>query len=447
MKAHVDKVWDVAYMVALGFVFLASVGMTFFSRKGERHKVLILDDGKNYYIWARSIVLDHDIDFRNDYQVMSASDSSPLPWESAVRTPAGYVVNKYPVGMAILETPGLLLGHLIARNVVHSSTDGVSPPYQIAVVWSLLVLYFGSFMLLYQAMLRLGVARRWGFGFCLTALLGTNLIYYMAKEPTMAHAAGAAVFNILLFLVARWGGAPARIRSAHGILLGALVGLLFLIRNTNVLLVPVLGVIVWRGRRISFRESIPILTGTASIAALQPISLWFLWGRLRFSTYFNESFTAGISGVVNALTSARHGLLVYHPWYAILLLLAAYGAFRLPQARRVCVAAIASFLLVAVANGTWWCWWFGHSFGNRAFIETLPSLSLVAALSVSRMSVGKKATIGLVVAMLAIVAVNVYLCVGYVLERFPHDGNHTVAQAYLWFLSHSPGSLIHRLLH
>lgn len=440
-----DKVWDAAYAVTLSLVFLASVGMTVISRTGARSKVLITSDGRNYYIWVRSIVLDRDIDFRNDYQVMYASDSLNLPPESAVRTPAGYVVNKYPLGMAILETPGLLLGHVIARYVVRSSTDGVSPPYQIAVVWSLLALYFGSFVLLYQAMLRLGVARTWAVGFCLTALVGTNLIYYVAKEPAMAHAAGVAVLNILLFLAARWGSAPARIHSAQGILMGALVGLLFLIRNTNVLLVPLLGVIVWSGRRISFRDAIPILTGAVSIAVLQPISLWFLWGRLRFSTYFNESFTSGMSGVITALVSARHGLLVYHPWYAALLLLAAYGALRLPQARRVCIAAIVSFLLVAVANGTWWCWWFGHSFGNRAFIEVLPLLSLAAAMSVSHLNVGRKATIALLTAMLVIVVVNVYLCAGYVLERFPHNGNHTVAQAYLWLLSHSPGSLINRL--
>ena len=445
MRSRSDRIWDRFYIVSLGLIFLASIGLTVLSLREGKNKVLILSDGKDYYMWARSILLDHDIDFGNDYQVMYGSDS--LPPEAAVRTPAGHVVDKYPVGMAILEMPGLLLGDVVARYVAHSPTDGVSLPYQIAVTWSLLVLYFVSFILLYLAMLRLGVARIWAVGFCLTALLGTNLIHYVAKEPTMAHAAGVAVLNILLFLAASWYGEHSRVRSAHGILLGALVGLFFLIRNTNLLLVPVLAAVIWTRRRVSIRETIPILVGAASIAALQPVSLWFLWGRLRFSTYFNESFTSGMSGVINALVSSRHGLLVYHPWYALLLLLAAYGAFRLPQARRVCIAAIVSFLLVAVANGTWWCWWFGHSFGNRAFIETLPALSLVGALSVSRLNPGRRAAVALVAAMLALVAVNLYLCAGYVLQGYPHDGNHTVAQAYLWLLLNSPASLIHRLAH
>lgn len=348
---------------------------------------------------------------------------------------------------AILETPGLPLGHVTVRYVVHAPTDSVSPPYQLAVAWSLLGLYFVSFILLYQAMLRFGVARIWAFGFCLTALLGTNLIHYVAKEPTMAHAAGVAVFNILLFLAVWWCGKHKRIRPAHGILLGALVGLLFLIRNTNLLLVPVLAAVIWSRRRVSLREMVPILGGAAIIAALQPVSLWFLWGRFRLSTYFNESFTSGMSGVVSVLVSARQGLLVYSPWYAALLLLAAYGAFRLPEERKVCIAAIVSFILFASANGTWCCWWFGHSFGSRAFIETLPLLSLVAALSVSRLNTGKGVTVVLVVAMLAMVTMNLYLWTGCLLKGYPQDGSHTVAQAYLWSFLHSPGSLINQLSH
>jgi hypothetical protein len=433
------------YMLALGLVFLASIGLTAVSLRQGKNKVLILSDGKNYYIWARSILLDHDIDFRNDYQVMYGLDS--LPPESAVRTPAGYVVNKYPVGMAILEMPGLLLGHVVARYVAHSPTDGVSLPYQVAVTWSLLVLYFASFILLYQAMLRLGVARIWAFGFCLTALLGTNLIHYIAKEMTMVHAAGVAVFNILLFLIVKWVVANQRIRVTHGFLLGGLLGLLFLIRNTSVLLVPVLAAVVWTRRRIAFSELMPILGGAAVVAALQPVSLWFLWGQLRFSTYYDEHFTSGLSGIVNALVSARHGLLVYSPWYAILVFFGVFGVIRMPRLRYIGAAAIASFVLMAVANGTWWCWWFGYSFGNRAYVEILPALSLAAALAVSWQNPRRRTTVALASVMLAAVALNLYLWAGYLLQAYPYDGSHTIGQAYLWLISHSPASLIHRLAH
>jgi hypothetical protein len=443
MRTSADKVWDMTYLLVLALVLLASLGVTVLSLTHGRNKVLIVSDGKSYYIWARSLLLDHDIDFRNDFQLIYPPD--PLPPESAVETPAGHVVNIYPVGMAILEVPGLLLGHVAARYVTHSPTDGVSLPYQVAVAWSLMALYFASFILLYRAMLNLGVTRVWALAFSLMSLLGSNLIHYVVKEPGMAHAAGVAVFNILLFLITRWSSEHRKIRPVQGILLGALVGLFFLIRNTNILIVPVLVAIVGTTRRVSFGEVVPILAGAAGISALQPVSLWFLWGRLRISTYVNESFTSGMSGVANTLLSPRHGLLVYHPWYAILFLLVVYAAIRLPQLRRVCIAAIASFLLMALANGTWCCWWFGDSFGNRAFIETIGPLSIAAALSASHLNLGKKATAALIAVMLALVAVNLYLWVGYLLQAYPFDGNHTVAQAYLWSFSHSLGFLLNRL--
>ncbi len=443
MNTGTSRIWDTVYFLVLGFVLIASVGLSVASLVYGDNKVLIQSDGKDYYIWARSILLDRDIDFRNDYQVMYAPDSTPP--DAAVRTPAGYVVNKFPMGMAILEMPGLMLGHFVARYVTHSPTDGVSLPYQVAVAWSLLGLYFASFILFYQAMLRLGVARVWAFGFCLTALLGTNLIHYVAKEMTMVHAAGVAVFNILLFLIVRWVGADERIRVVHGLLLGGLLGLLFLVRNTSVLLVPVLAAVVWARSRIRFSELMPVLAGAVLIASVQAVSLWFLWGRLRFSGYVSESFTSGVSGIVSTLMSARHGLLAYHPWYAILLLLSAYGVVRMPRVRLVCAAALASFLLMAIANGTWWCWWFGHSFGNRAFIETLPSLSIAAALVVSNLNLGRCAAVVLATLVVVVVLVNLNLWVGYLLQAYSPDGGHTIAQAYLWLLSRSPASLIRHL--
>jgi hypothetical protein len=445
LKFRVDGVWDTVYVLVLALVFVASVGLTLASLAYGENKVLILSDGKSYYIWARSLLLDRDIDFRNDYRILYGQEA--LPPEAAVVTPAGHVVDKYPVGMAFLEAPGFVIGHLTARYVARAPTDGVSVPYQIAVAWSLIVIYSISFFLLYCAMLSFGVMRTWAFGFCVTALLGTNLIHYVAKEMTMVHAAGVAVFNMLLFLIVKWVGANERIRVVHGLLLGGLLGLLFLIRNTNVLLVPVLAAAVWTRRRIRFNELMPMLGGAAVMTSLQPVSLWFLWGRLRFSTYFNESFTSGLSGVLNTLVSARHGLLVYSPWYAVMVFLVVYGVMRMPRSRCICAAVVGSFVLMAVANGTWWCWWFGYSFGNRAFVELLPALSLAAALTVSQRRASRKAATSLVFVMLAVTALNLYLWMGYLLHAYPYDGNHTVGQAYLWLRLHSPASLVQRLAH
>jgi hypothetical protein len=423
---------DRTFILCLLVVLVAMLGLTLLSRTHGRSRQLVVSDGKAYYAWARSILLDGDIDFRNDYHLIFPPDS--LPPEAARLTPVGLVVNKYPVGMAILETPGVLVGHLIANVLPGPAADGVSLPYQVAVVWSLILFSFFSFALLYRAMLLLGAERRWAGTFCLMMLLGTNLIRYVSREAAMAHAAGMAVMNVLLFLIARWGVERVRLRWYQGLAWGGLAGLLFLIRNTNILLLPVAAVLIWRQRRLTLPEAVPVVLGAAAISALQPLSLWLLWGTFRLSTYSGESFTAGLTGIIGALFSSRHGLFVHHPWYAALILLAGFAALRVARLRSLAAVVLGSVLLMTVANGTWHCWWFGHGFGNRAFIELLSPLSLVSALALSAIRPGKKLSMALLALAAVLVGLNFYLFIGYTLRAYPPDGSAGLGQVYSWGL-------------
>jgi hypothetical protein len=437
---HPSARWNVAYLVLLAVAFVASLSVSVMTMALGDNQELIVSDGKAYYIWVRSLMLDGDVDFEDDYRLVYPPD--PLPPESSVRTPRGHPVDKYPVGMAILETPGFLIGHLLGARLIRSARDGVSLPYQFSVAWSLMFLYFASFWLLFRALSNLGIATGWTFFFCGTTLLATNLIHYVMKEPAMAHGAGVALLNVLLFVIAPRDLSRSRPRLARAALAGALVGLSFLVRNTNSLLVPALVAVV-----CSRAKPTPVEWATAAVcavlvSALQPLSLWFLWGQLRLSTYFNESFTAGLRGVLSALASARHGLFLYSPWYAVLLALSVYLVVRSRDYRWVGVAAVASFAAACVLNGTWHCWWFGDSFGNRAFIETLVPLSVAAALAVTRTGLGPCWRRAVVVSASIAVVLNVYLWVGYVLHAYPANGLHTAAQAYLWLLKPASGFLL-----
>jgi hypothetical protein len=81
-------------------------------------------------------------------------------------------------------------------------------------------------------------------------------------------------------------------------------------------------------------------------------------------------------------------------------------------------------------------WWFGVSFGNRAFIEVLIPLAFSSALILDRLLGNRVERPGVFVPLatitLAFVILNFYLWVGYLLQKYPQDGSHTVAQAYLW---------------
>lgn len=390
---------------------------------------LIVGDGKQYYSWTRSILLDGDLDFRNDYRLLYPPE--PLPDEAERRTPRGLIVNKYPVGMALLETPGLLLGHAAARLLAGRPSDGVSAPYQVAVSSTLIGFILLGAYALFVAALRLGAAPLVAGPLVAAMLVGTNLWHYLAKEPAMPHGAGVAFGSLALCLLAGWNGPWEGIRRRQLLSLGACIGMLFLVRNSNVFLAPILGVLAFRTRSFSLRPVLLIAAPAAALAALQPLFFTLVWGEFRLSPYPGEPLAASWGGLVSSLFSARHGLLVYHPLYALLLGACAAGLLR-PATRALAAGALSAFGILLAINGAWWCWWFGDSFGNRGFVEALAPLTLVAALTLSPLAARRWGTAFLAAVLVLATLLNVYLWTGYVLKRFPQDGRHSSPQAWLW---------------
>lgn len=417
-----------AYLVVLVSLDVLSI------RTGRSGGALINGDAKGYYAWLRSIALDHDVDFRNDYALIYPPEPPPPIPEL---TPRGLVPDKYPIGVAIVELPGFVVGHLTAK-VLGFPANGVTTPYQIAVTLWLQLVCLGSLLSLWAAMVRVGAREDIAALGIASALLATNLIQYVAK-PAWAHGPGLAVLCLAYYLLvtARDTGAGRRMLA-----IGALLGLALIIRPSNVALAPFFLVAVL-DRRAHWRADLArIAAGALPMIALHVASFWALWGSVRLSGYAGEGFTAGWSGIVHTLFAARHGLFVYHVWYA-LALVACVAALTNPVTRRLAMGTLLSFVLMACINGTWWCWWFGDSFGNRAFIELIPALVVTVVLWLSHLAptMQRRAVRGFVGATVVLACVNLLLWTGYVLRRFPPDGTHSVAQAYLWPAFRSrPGS-------
>ena len=392
---------------------------------------LIASDGKQYYAWCRSILLDGDIDFANDYAVLYPPD--PPPPEASESTPTGRLVNKYPVGLAILQIPGFLAGHLGAA-VLRLPQDGVSVAYQVAVCLWLAVFALVGLWLLFRATRRMEGTPSVALLVCMASAVATNAVHYVAKEPGMAHAAGMALICGVVYDIFRARVSQGSVKLGRAFLWGCLLGLLLLLRNSNLFVFPFIAGLLHHRGTLRFRVLAAIGAGTALVGLLQPLSLYLLWGELRLSTYPSEGFTGGINGLWQTLCGHRHGLFIYHPWYMVLLIFTTMGLFK-QKARSVSAAALVSFALLVLANGLWHCWWFGDSFGNRAFVEILPILSIAAIATLSCMRDSRKRVAGLSGVLAFCCLLNMYLWAGYLLQRYPHDGSHTVAEAYGWCLS------------
>lgn len=391
---------------------------------------LVVGDATGYYAWLRSIALDGDLDFKNDYALLYPPD--PVPKEFERFTPAGVVRNKYPTGLAIFEIPGFVAGHLAALTL-RSAPDGASAPYQLAVtVWLQVLIVFG-FAMLWLALTRLGSDLAVSSILVASGLTATNLVNYAAKEAAMAHGAGAALLCLAFYSTVRARETERQTRWLT--VAGACMGLAFISRPTNAAFAPFFLPVLFPLIRNSLRNLASLTIPALGLLAIHVALTSALNGHLAFSGYEDESFTGGLAGMAGTLLSARHGLFVYSPWYLLMIAFCA-AATRMPRSRAFAWGSLASFALLWIANGTWWNWWFGSGFGNRAFIESIPILIVPVALWLTELRISRRKLIALASGMAVLTVVNLYLWVGYVLQRYPADGSHTVAQAYFWAKGH-----------
>ena len=390
---------------------------------GTRPQGLIASDGKGYYAWLRSLALDGDMNFRNDYELLYPPD--PIPDERL--TPRGLVANKYPVGLALTELPGFAVGHALAR-MTGQPANGVSTPYQFAVTGWLQLLCVAGLAFLFHACVRMGADPRLAGIAVASTLTATNLVQYVAR-PAMSHGPGLAILSIALY-VAVLAREPGEERWKL-VAIGSLLGLATIVRPSNVALAPLFAVLLMPTLGRSAARWALLIGPYVCVVALQVTMMSLSWGQLTFSGYHGEGFTAGLTGIGGTLLSARHGLFVYHPWYLLALILTA-GALTNRRSRPLAAAGLASFVILTIVNGTWWSWWFGDGFGNRAFIEVIPALLVPSVIWLSAVGDATRRIVVPAVVLCLLSAVNGLLWSGFILRRYPADGHHRVADAYLW---------------
>ncbi len=126
-------------------------------------------DGVGYYAYLRSTLIDHDLNFENDYFagnksfVMSRFDAQGhlLP---ELYTKTGHVENHFTVGPAILWAPVLVTVHVAVLLLdgfgAHIAADGYSRPYLVAM--GLTTAFYGFLSFFWRSEWRANISSRNG---------------------------------------------------------------------------------------------------------------------------------------------------------------------------------------------------------------------------------------------------------------------------------------------
>jgi hypothetical protein len=382
------------YLALMGIVFLATLP---FSNPWVR------GDGVGYYAYVRSLLVEHRLDFANDwrhanpsFRLKSVSPQGDIAPEFYTAT--GHIKNIYAVGASLLWAPFLVPVHagvlVWQRCGGRVAADGFSRPYVLTMALATALYGFLGIAISFLVARRF-VAER----FCLLAALAiwfaSSLPVYMYFNPAYSHAHSAFAAALLLWY---WHRTRPQRSFRQWIVLGLLSGLLLDVYYLNVaiLLVPLVEALRaygrnWRAPGHAWMETRRLFAahlayGGATLVGFLPtlITRWIVNGHPLALGYDDLGFTHWFHPKLwQPLVSSNHGLLVWTP----VVIPALAGLLLLRQYDRE--LAVGSLAAVAALYYTVACHtdWHGlSSFGNRFFISLTPFFVLGLAVALQEAS-------------------------------------------------------------
>jgi len=224
-------------------------------------------DAQHYYALAHSIVFDRDLDITANLEATPFSEPFDRDgngtFESARRDAGGRILSIYPVGLSLVETPFLALGHGARRTLAAVGFISARPlGYGDVEIWAValgLLLIFAVGCRLLCVILHPHVPSPWRELAIIAAWSGTSLLFYSAIFPFMAHAVAftLVVWTVYVAESVRTGARPVRALSSVGVGLA----LLYLVRPQELLI------------------GVPLLLLLAPVAR-RPLGRWAPWAAL-----------------------------------------------------------------------------------------------------------------------------------------------------------------------
>jgi hypothetical protein len=333
----------------------------------------IRSDGEGYHLWTRAL-LEGDLSFRRH------AGKTGLFLADPVRI---IYQNKYPPGVALLRFPVMAFlvdrrpgGPAISR-VEHGANIVLSAAALIAVCY--LSLRTCRLLALDGASSHCAL---------LALVFGTGLFHYATYDSCFSH-----IYSALGIAFLMWLGVRTLVRRSNHLpaLLTALTCfLLILIRNTNIIVLAMMAIAYFHGRRTSGTLSLKsgcvdlgiLGLGAGCAALLQFLYNYYACGRFSLSSYGEESFLWNRPEQLSVLFSYDRGLFSYYPVVALVLICTwAVRQLRGP-------AGWFSFLLLSyvVLYGFWNAWQLGSGFGHRGFVELMPLGMVLFAAALGHLS-------------------------------------------------------------
>jgi len=372
------------------FLFLVTlVWVSFNLSDWRKYNRVIVWDVKSYYAYLPVTFIYKDLTFSFRQEKPEYSD-----WFWPFRAPNGGQVIVTSMGMSILYSPFFFMAHYYTLLTSPEKATGYSIPYKFMLVMSTIFYAFLGLFCLRKLLLRFFNDTISAF-VLIAVFLGTNLFCYSTTHAVMSHAYSFCLITIFVLFVDKWYDHP---NVKNSVILGLTGGLISLIRPTNIIIIVLFLFWNWNGFALIrtrfqflFKHSMLIL-----IIFLTAFLVWFpqlvywksLTGHWLYYSYGTDNqFFFNNPQWIKVLFSFRNGWFIYSP----IMLVAVFGIFfMIRNYRKLFFPVLLYFILNLYIISSWWCWWYGGSYGLRAFIDSYAVYALPLGVVFQRTAAAKK---------------------------------------------------------
>ncbi len=408
------------------FCLLVTVTFILISRDWAKDNKVIAADVVSYYAYLPATFIFHDIKLEN-----RETFDKGIFWPEPL--PDGHQVIKTSMGMSILYSPFFFISHGLAK-LFGLKANGYSPIYKIGLlVSSLFYFLIGLFFL--RRILKKYFSEPIIALTLITVTLGTNLLNYATYDACMSHLYNFSLINVFVWYTIQWYKSP---RLYSLLFLGFLSGLIALVRPSNIIVLLFfflfgifsLNTLKDRTKLVFGKFHWFVLMGIAFFIVWIPQMLYWhsITGHWFVNSYPDEQFYWGNPHFIDGLFSYRKGWLVYTP----VMIFALLGIpFLFKQLKEFSWTILVYMVLATYIIVSWWCWWYGGSFGMRSFVDYYGILAIPMALLFSEIWRFRKQSkiIVLSIVFLALVQNNFFL------EKYKRGSLHydSMTKAAFWF--------------
>lgn len=297
-------------------------------------------------------------------------------WRNAVNDRGNYL-NQYTYGVGLTEVPFFFIAHAWER-MRGLDADGYSDTYDNMIKVGMLTYAWAGMLLVYRTL-----RRYFGCGVSVTTVMSiflcTHFFWFVIIQPGMAHVPLFFMYALLIALTIKLHEFASVLRF---IILGLVVGIITLIRPTDILclLVPLLYGVY---NKQTLREKVAFIRvnikgiSVAIIAFIVPIIPQLLYwkavtGNYICYSYGDQSFDFRHPHIADGLFSFSNGWLPYAP--VMIFALAGMLLYKKLRSWIWCICIL--FAAYVYVTYSWYCYNYLNGLGSRPMIHLYPLLAL-----------------------------------------------------------------------